>query len=254
MEHIAAPLEERGIPWFVTFGNHDEDHTGETGIDRRALLERYMSYPNNLNRPSPQGISGTGNFHLLILASEGDDPVFNIWAFDSGRYSPDTISGQAVADDGLPGWDVIHPDQLGWYYETSRTLEERFGRPIPALAFFHIPLPEFGLMWEMREHHQVMGEKNEEVSAGPFNSGLFHTMLERGDVKGIFVGHDHVNDYVGDYFGIRLGYAANAGFGTYGLQGEEENRLRGARVFILDEATPQTFETFMVYARDYGIQ
>ena len=98
------------------------------------------------------------------------------------------------------------------------------------------------------------GEKNEEVSAGPFNSGLFAAMLDRRDVKGIFVGHDHVNDYVGDYFGVRLGYAANAGFGTYGLSGEEEHRLRGARIFVLREGDPGAFETFMVYARDYGIQ
>jgi hypothetical protein len=79
-------------------------------------------------------------------------------------------------------------------------------------------------------------------------------MLDRGDVLGIFVGHDHVNDFVGNYFGIRLGYSGNTGFGTYGLDGEEENRLRGARVFILREDNPGVFETFMVYAQGYGIQ
>jgi hypothetical protein len=254
IEHIAAPLETRGIPWFIAFGNHDEDHTSQTGMDREELLRRYMSYPNNLNQPGPEGVHGTGNFHRLILGSSHDQPVFNLWSLDSGRYSPDSIGGQAVAEDGLPGWAIIHPDQVSWYHRTSLALEERYGDPIPALAFFHIPLPEFGLMWENRENHRVVGEKNENVSAGPFNSGLFAAMLDRGDVKGVFVGHDHINDYVGDYFGIHLGYAANAGFGTYGLGGEEEHRLRGARVFILRENDPAAFETFMVYARDYGIQ
>ena len=70
---------------------------------------------------------------------------------------------------------------------------------------------------------------------------------------GIFVGHDHVNDYVGDYFGIRLGYSGNTGFGTYGLQGDDPDRLRGARVFLLQEGNPKGFETFMVYARSFGI-
>lgn len=254
IKHIAGPLEAREIPWLIAFGNHDEDHTPKTGVNETALLQHYMSYLHNINRPGPAGVHGTGNMHVLIHGSTTDDPVFNVWSLDSGRYSPDTIGGQLVEADGLPGWDIIRPDQVAWYYHTSKNLEERYGTPIPALAFFHIPLQEFHLMWENREGHNVVGEKNEDVSAGPFNSGLFAAMLDRGDVRGVFVGHDHVNDYVGDYFGIRLGYAANAGFGTYGLDGEEEHRLRGARVFVLHEDNPGEFETFMVFARDYGIR
>jgi hypothetical protein len=82
---------------------------------------------------------------------------------------------------------------------------------------------------------------------------LLAAILGRGDVKGVFVGHDHVNDYVGDYFGVRLGYSANTGFGTYGLDGEERDRMRGAPVFVIQEDRPEDFETFMVFAADYGI-
>ena len=109
-------------------------------------------------------------------------------------------------------------------------------------------------MWENRENHGVVGEKNEDVAAGVFNSGLFGAVKDRGDVVGIFVGHDHVNDFVGNYFGVQLGYSANTGFGTYGLDGDDPDRLRGARVFRVSEEDPGSFETFMVYARDYGIQ
>ncbi len=63
-----------------------------------------------------------------------------------------------------------------------------------------------------------------------------------------------VNDFVGDYFGVRLGYSANTGYGTYGLEGEERDRMRGAMVFLVREAEPRDFETHMVYARDYGIR
>lgn len=254
IRHIAEPVDSRGIPWLVTFGNHDEDHTPETGMDEAALLAEYMAYPNNINRPGPEGVRGTGNMHALILDSAGERPVFNVWALDSGRYSPDSIAGQSVEADGLSGWAVMGPDQVAWYYRRSGELAAEFGSPIPALAFFHIPLQEFHLLWENRERHSLVGEKNEEVSAGPFNSGLFAAMLDRGDVKGVYVGHDHVNDYEGDYFGIRLGYAANTGFGTYGLDEEDEHRLRGARVFVLNEARPEVYESWMVYARDYEIR
>jgi len=253
MDHIVGPMESRGIPWLVAFGNHDEDHTPSTGMDEEAQLAYYMSFPNNLNRLDPPGVYGTGNVHVLIQGSEGNDPRFVIWALDSGRYSSDSIGGQAVEADGLRTYDWIRSSQVDWYRRTSEELEEEYGAGVPGFMFFHIPLPEFALMWENRENHDVIGEKNEDVAAGSFNSGLFAAAKERGDVKGIFVGHDHVNDFVGDYFGIRLGYSANTGFGTYGLGDDDPDRMRGARVFVLQEVDPEGFETFMVYARGYGI-
>ncbi len=254
IDAIARPVEARGIPWLMAFGNHDEDHTPSSGVDRAGMLEYYMSFPYNLNRSGPEGVNGTGNMNVLVYASQGEEPLFNVWALDSGRYSPDTLAGQAVEADGLRTYDWIRPTQVTWYDRTSRELESRHRRKIPGLMFFHIPLPEVNLMWEHRENHAVTGEKNEDVAAGAFNGGLFGAVMDRGDVVGIFVGHDHVNDFVGDYFGVRLGYSANTGYGTYGLQGEEVDRLRGARVFVLKEDDPAAFRTFMVYARDYGIQ
>ncbi len=253
IDNFAAPVDARAIPWLIAFGNHDEDHADATGVDEEMMLERYMSYAHNVNRLGPTGVSGTGNMHVLITGSQAEDPVFNVWALDAGRYIPDSIAGQAIADDGLSGYAWIGHSQVAWYYATSEGLERQHGRKIPSLMFFHIPLPEFELMWQHREHHGVVGERNEGVAAGAFNSGLFAALLERGDVRGVFVGHDHVNDYAGDYFGVRLGFAANAGFGAYGLDGAERDRMRGARVFVLDEDDPSRFETYMVYARDYGI-
>lgn len=102
--------------------------------------------------------------------------------------------------------------------------------------------------------HGVTGERNEDECTGAFNGGLFAAALGRGDVLGIFCGHDHVNDYAGDYFGVRLGYAASAGFAPYGLGGEDAHRLRGARVFLLDERQPWRFETRMIRASEYGLR
>lgn len=83
---------------------------------------------------------------------------------------------------------------------------------------------------------------------------MFNAILERGDVKGVFVGHDHINDYVGDYYGVMLGYAPGTGFGAYGLSGAERNRMRGGRVFELKETGEDVaITTRVVYARDLGI-
>jgi 3',5'-cyclic AMP phosphodiesterase CpdA len=272
IDNIVRPVDERRIPWLVAFGNHDEDHTPRTGLDEAAMLEIYRSYPYNVNRVGPAGVTGTGNMNLLVRGSGSEAPAFAIWALDSGRYAPAKIAGQVLDEDALlgwgwmPTWDWIKHDQVSWYTRTSERLEREHGRKIPALMFFHIPLQEFRTMFDndayKRAHpelglvpqHGVVGERNEDECPGPFNSGLFAAALERGDVKGIFVGHDHVNDYAGNYFGIQLGYSANSGFATYGLGGSENHRMRGARVFQVDERDPAGFKTRMVRAIDYGIQ
>ncbi len=262
IDNFASPVNERQIPWLITFNNHDEDSTPKSGLDKEAMLEIYRSYSCNINVPSPKGVKGTGNMQTLILKSKGAQPAFNIWALDSGRLAPAKIAGQSLADDTrlpewrtkLPKWDWIRFSQVKWYMDTSVRLEKKYHRKIPSLAFFHIPLWEFYYMWESAKNHDVRGEKNENVGPGAFNSGLFTAMLERGDVKGIFVGHDHNNTFDGNYFGIRLGYAGSTGFSAYGLNGVERNRLRGARVFILNEDTPEQFETHMVFAEELGIR
>jgi Calcineurin-like phosphoesterase len=251
---IVAPVNDRNIPWLVTFGNHDDDSDVYTGLGRNDQLDLYRSYSNNINLLSPEGVTGVGNMNVLIFSSTDDSvPVFNVWALDSGAYHPDKIAGQSPTADSLTTYDWIKPDQISWYCTTSQRLESRYGRKVPGLMFFHIPLQEFSAMFDNSPQHAVVGERNETECPGAFNSGLFTALLERGDVRGVFVGHDHVNDYVGNYFGIYLGYSANTGFVTYGLKGKKKNSLRGARVFSLNESNPEVFETHMVLASGYGI-
>ncbi|MGJ7923078.1 metallophosphoesterase family protein [Neobacillus sp. LXY-4] len=265
IHNVAQPMEQRGIKWAITFGNHDEDSTSKSGLNEEDLLEIYMSYKYNMNKPGVKDITGTGNMNLVIKNSKGTDAAFNLWLLDSGRYAPQQIAGQDFA--GYPTWDWLRLNQVSWYYETSKKLEQQWGHKVPSLVFIHIPLWEHRYMWfgsvdgRTDAHHanalikhNITGERNEEECPGPINSGMFSAMLERGDVKGVFCGHDHVNTYVGNYYGILLGYSGSTGFGTYGLPGAERNRLRGARVFNLDENSNDILvETHMVFAKDYGI-
>ena len=52
---------------------------------------------------------------------------------------------------------------------------------------------------------------------------------------------------------FRSGYDANVGYQTYGLGGADNDRLRGVRVFELDENNLETFTTQMVTAQDLGV-
>ena len=144
IDNIASPVDNSNTPWLITFGNHDEDHTPITGVDEPAMLDIYRSYHFNINKPSPKGVHGTGNMNVLIMSSRGNNPIFNVWAIDSGRYAPDEIAGQSL--DGYWYWDWIRPSQIEWYLKTSEKLEKKNKKKIPSLMFFHIPLFEFGLM------------------------------------------------------------------------------------------------------------
>ncbi|UVJ41658.1 metallophosphoesterase family protein [Arthrobacter sp. CJ23] len=265
LNHVVLPMERRGITWAVTFGNHDEDSVSRTGMTEAKMLEFLQSYDHNVNADSVPGLTGTSNTQLLIQSSTSKDPAFGLWLIDTGRYAPKTIDGQDFA--GYPTWDWVRADQVTWYRNQSIATEQKYGKKIPSLMWGHIALHEHRNMWfssldsrTAADHtravtkHSIVGERNEAECPGPINSGLFSAFLERGDVLGYFVGHDHVNTYVGNYYGVQLGYAPGTGFGAYGLSGAERNRLRGARVFELDENQPKVYtNTRLVFAKDFGI-
>lgn len=265
LNHVVRPMESRKIPWAVTFGNHDEDSAAKTGMTEAKMLQFLQSYAYNVNGDTTDGVTGTSNSQLLVQSSKSKDPVFGLWLIDTGRYAPDSINGQDFA--GYPDWDWVRMDQVTWYRNLSMATEQKYGRKIPSLMWGHIALHEHRNMWfasldsrtdadhqRAVSKHNIVGERNEAECPGPFNSGLFNAFLERGDIRGYFVGHDHVNTYVGNYYGVELGYGPGTGFGAYGLPGDDRNRLRGARVFELDENHAGIYKsTRLVFAKDFGI-
>lgn len=58
---------------------------------------------------------------------------------------------------------------------------------------------------------------------------MFHAMIESEDVMGVFVGHDHDNDFIGNEYGIALAYGRVSGQEAYG------DLERGARIIELHE-------------------
>jgi hypothetical protein len=245
IQYIARPMEARGIPWAVTLGNHDHDNLAPLGLTDYDLLGLYLKYKRNVNRRSSRVVVGHGNSFLPVLGRASAKPVFGVWLLDSNAEAR-----LENGDQKLTGYDWIHFSQIRWYREKSLSLEKSLGARVPSLMLFHIPLPEFS---ELVGSGRFTGEMNEKPSVSLVNGGLFATALERGDVKGMFVGHDHLNTFVGDWCGIKLGYAGSIGYDAYGFEGKDEterNRLRGARVFIIKEANPAAFETFYVTPAD----
>ena len=212
----AAPMVARGLPWCAVFGNHDD----ECGATRAELLAMQQQIPGCLTRPGPAGVSGLGNFCLRVRARSGQATAAVLCCLDTNTYAETPIGGH--------GW--VREDQVRWFSRTMRALTAAPATATtPVLVFLHIPLPEFVEVWNTG---LCLGEKHEAVCCPNINTGLFAAMHLAGNVRGVFAGHDHVNDYEGLLYGVRLCYGRATGYNTYG----RDDFKRGARVIRLHEA------------------
>ena len=198
---VLRPMIERSIPWTVALGNHDDEHD----LSRREIISLLEKEPFSLVEHGPQGI-GSGNQVLRVKNSNADHSALLVYCLDSNAYTP-------MEGVGTYGWFTF--PQIEWYRKQSaRITAKNNGRPLPALAFFHIPFPEYHDMWITDS--TCVGVKGEAVCAPAVNTGMFASMLEAGDVMGVFVGHDHENDYIGVWYGIALAYGRVTGYDAYG--------------------------------------
>ncbi|WNS43547.1 metallophosphoesterase family protein [Paenibacillus sp. MMS20-IR301] len=219
-----AAVEASGTPWAFVFGNHDT----EKGVTYSELMETALEHPHCLAEAGPEELPGAGNYTLEITGTDGSTSAI-LYMLDTGAYS---------SLEQIPGYNWVQRNQIQWLTAQSEQLNSRPGQEkLPALAFFHIPLPEYAEMWAKETCY---GHKHEQVCAPVLNSGLFTALVEMGDVMGTFCGHDHVNDFTGSLHGIRLSYGRATGYNTYGREGF----MRGARVIRLTQGERQ-FTTWL---------
>lgn len=222
MRRALEPTIKRGIPFAVTFGNHDD----ELGMSRKELYDFIKDMPGNLTS-TVEGISGVTNYILPVKASDGSKDAALLYVFDSHSYA--TLKG-------IKGYGWIKHDQVQWYIDESKKFTEaNGGTPLTALSFFHIPLPEFHEAVQ-NEGSFLIGTRKEKACAPEINTGLFAAMKEAGDVLGVFVGHDHVNDYAVSWKGIMLCYGRFTGGKTVYHDMPGGN---GARIIELTEGVRQ---------------
>lgn len=213
---VLSLISDFKIPFGITFGNHDD----EQGMTRKQLLDIASSYEYNLTSTA-EGISGFSNYILTVKSNDSARDAAILYCMDSNSYS--TI-------EGVKGYGFIKFDLISWYRENSNKFTAaNGGKPVQSFAFFHIPLPEYS--YAVEDQNAVMvGTRMEQACSPKLNSGMFAAMKENGDVKGIFVGHDHDNDYAVYWNNILLAYGRYSGGNTV------YNHLsNGARVIELTE-------------------
>lgn len=224
-DEVLNTVISRKIPYIVTFGNHDD----EAEMSREEVARYVASKPYLVNRQvKTEGVEGYLNAAVEI---KGKTPAI-IYAMDSHAYSKNPR---------IKGYGWFHQNQIGWFTrESAKFRKANKDSVLTALAFFHIPLPEYKLAFDNQKNKRL-GVRYEDECPPSINTGMFAAMLEAGDVLGMFVGHDHVNDYLVDYLGVALAYGC-----WTGSENTYQRNKNGARIIELTEGKRE----FYTYIRE----
>ncbi len=243
---LVKPVTDRKIPFAICFGNHDR----QVGLSNEEQFEIYKSFDGFVGE-SDSSVDGVGNHCFEI--KDGDDVKFLLYTIDSH-------SNLKV------GYDCVHENQIEWYKNIRDSYEQKLGKVVPSVVIQHIPVCEVfelltrvkrtvrGAVRGFRTHDgEYFVLKKDRVNKDAFmkespadpqvNSGEFAAMCEKGDVKGIYFGHDHNNSFNGEINGVDVGYTQGAGFNVYGPGID-----RGTRV--IDLFTDGHIETYDMRYKD----
>ncbi|KAJ1378205.1 Metallo-dependent phosphatase-like [Sesbania bispinosa] len=198
-----GPAMESRLPWAAVLGNHDQEST----LNREELMSliSLMDYSVSQINPSADGLTNPTKAVLnLFFLDSGDEAVYQ----------------------GIQTYGWIKDSQLHWIRRVSQEFQGQKQDHLhptdatpptkpPALAFFHIPIPEIQQLF----YKEIVGQFQENVACSLVNSGVLQTFISMGDVKAVFIGHDHTNDFCGNLDGIWFCYGGGFGYHGYGKAG-----------------------------------
>lgn len=188
-------FDELNRPWFYTFGNHDPE--GGFGHD-----DIY-----NVFKTSEWGLIGSHgsdelkkyDYYVDIKIGKESTPKWQVYAFDTGPH------------DGIK---AIQKDQIDWYKKISQQTHDKYDTSIHAISIFHIPFIQYKELWDDKSIDKS-GISLEKVFYEKDDGSLYRAMVEEGNIRATFCGHDHYNNYWGEYKGgIILAYGYISGEST----------------------------------------
>ena len=177
-------------------------------------------------------------------------------------------------------YDYVKEDQIAWYAakveahkaanaavfatlsEEQKTAYADLLAP-KSLMFMHIPLTEVKAAYDeyvgngRKDTENVKyvegfdGETDEVVYCSRTDVDLFETVLEKGSTKALFYGHDHLNNFVLEYKGIRLSYGYSIDYLAYsGI--DEQGYHRGCTIITCEPDGDATIKHENYYQDKYA--
>ena len=238
LAQILEPVQSRGIPFAMIYGNHDDMND----VSKAGQFALYRAYSRCLPMNDTDKRVDCDTYNIPILTSDGRT-AWNLYMLDS-----------AWNDEHGQFWR-IKEETVRWYERTSERLRaENGGVAVPSLLFVHVPLPQTKALCRScatddrravrdgdgkvcLDTEKAQGVLGESIGACEDDAGLFDAMRAHGDVRAVVSGHDHLNCFDGVADGMRFIQSGAASFRCYG------GRIRGVREFVLHADDPARFET-----------
>lgn len=235
-EYFKRLMENLGIYWTVTFGNHDSE--AYNYHNRAAVAEMYEDEDLKYCLFSSEDgeVYGECN-HVINVRNSSGLITKSLIMIDTNEYTDDDPLGV------LWKYENIHKDQIEWYENTVKSLnaynaavlEKMSEKPeniedfttVQSLLFGHIPLMEVRNAYleylaagendtpNVDYLEGKVGESAPYVYCSNMEEEMFETMLTLGSTKAMFYGHDHLNNIVMNYKGIILSYGYSIDYLAY---------------------------------------
>lgn len=208
--YFCKVMADLGRPWAFVRGNHDKAN------DFAVCEKMFSSTPGSLYL----GSLTNGNYRIKVTMGEA------------------TTWNLIFINDSAPKMG-FGPSQIAWLKnESGRITQESLVVP-PSLLFSHIPIPAFS---QIVRNKLAMGIHHEGVNWGHADPESLDAIMETGQIKAMFCGHDHINDFEGDWLGVHFEYLRATGYAGYG----EPRLVKGGKV--IDLRPEGTFSTKTVFA------
>ena len=215
IKEICDIFVESEIPFVITFGNHDYFH--EYTIDEMFSFYRTYGGKYFIGADEKPELFGCGTCSIPVYSNDGSRVAYNIYCFDSGCEVEEK------------GYDSVHPDQIAWYRKKAEALKNQNGGTyVPSVVFQHIIVQEIyeklfpaakesdsknvmqydGKAYKLKKLPNLSNIKEgyifEHPCPGYYNHGQLGAMSKHGDVRAIFNGHDHYNNFTVEIDGIDI--------------------------------------------------
>lgn len=235
-------LDALNVPIAITFGNHDSEGHMLSKLYQKMTEEKTL---DELTDDMPEVFKNFDHFiqydrHAIIdIVNQMSNHVkkeqvtvvddremyyinFNtetrLLFVDSGDYDPYQIGT----------YDSLTFNQHEWLLKNANSSDQ------VSHLFIHIPLPEYN---DAIIQGKATGYQDEKVCSAEYNTGTWARIKFNTNIKAVYCGHDHENDFSSDYYGTQLNYGRVTGYNSYGKY------HRGGRIIEIEGSK---FHTYIV--------
>ena len=212
-DQITSAISAHKVPHTAILGNHDAEPYSAHGGSNQSAPGAHTNRTQLIEHDMKDELSYTQ------LGPENLRPAVSVYVTDVFANESATIPALQILhlDSGGGGMmEEVYPAQIEWLNNTLKERRERYGGTVQTLVFVHIPVEEFQTA---SSSSKCFGDHDDGITPTIKNNGLFQALRAQEEVRAVFVGHDHCNDFCCSYEDMELCFGRHSGFGGYQCDG-----------------------------------